>query len=138
MIAFLIALLLALATSQAAPDVLGTRAQPAAPRFVSRGDDSTPAPSRGTVSGAPIGRATWYGSKSGLYAARHDWRYGDTPYAVSVCSYHDGRSWCLSLFVSDYCAGCGPNDVDLSPLAFRRLGYPLSRGVAKVSVEVLR
>lgn len=56
-------------------------------------------------------------------------RYGDTPYRVSVCN----RSGdCVTVRVVSFC-GCGERVIDLSPYAFRQLA-PLSRGVIPVTV----
>jgi len=91
-----------------------------------------PAPQRSGI-------ATWYATgPGGFTAAAPGWRYGQTPYLVAVCAFHDGRSWCTTVTVQDFCACPGERIIDLSPLAFRALGWPLSRGVARVRVEVLR
>jgi hypothetical protein len=75
------------------------------------------------------GYATWYDDGLGLYGAVHSWRYGSKPYRVMVCALR-----CVAVTIRDYCRGCGTG-IDLSPSAFRRLGYPLSRGRVLVRIS---
>jgi rare lipoprotein A (peptidoglycan hydrolase) len=95
------------------------------------------------VGGAPSlvrsGIAMWYGTgPGGFTAAAPGWRYGQTPYLAAVCAFHGGRSWCLTVTVQDACACPGGRLIDLSPLAFQALGYPLSKGIAQVTVQRLQ
>lgn len=99
---------------------------------------ATPRPKPPKVTGATVrGSATWYDDhrKSGLYAAVHSWRWGDTPYRVTVRA--GDRS--VVVTVSDFCLCTGGGDrvIDLSNEAFSRLA-PLSAGVVDVTVRGLR
>lgn len=74
------------------------------------------------------GLASWYPA-NGLIAAVNSWRFGDTPYRVTVTS--GGSS--VVVLVSDYCQCGGNRIIDLSDDAFRRLA-PLSKGLIQVTV----
>ena len=88
-------------------------------------------PSRTTVgrTSSGTGYATWYDDGPGLYGAVHSWHYGQHRYRVTVCAIR-----CVVVTIRDYCAGCGTG-IDLSPSAFRALGYPLSKGRVKVTIR---
>jgi hypothetical protein len=91
------------------------------------------------------GIATWYRDTGldgdALYAAMPEYRFGQTPYLVAVCSFDDGRSRCLTVPVLDACqCYVGTADerlIDLSPEAFRWFA-PLSLGKIRVEVRELR
>jgi hypothetical protein len=120
-------------------------------------DSGTPASPSPTIgmrpasSKAPLpalvrsGIATWYRDTSleadAIYAAMPEYRFGQTPYPVSVCTFDEGRSRCLTLYVLDHCqCYVGTEDerlIDLSSNAFRWFA-PLSLGKVTVYVEVLR
>lgn len=61
---------------------------------------------------------------------------------VVVCAFPNGRASCLTLPVVTQCAACrtrtGAVLVDLSGAAWDALGWPRSRGLIPVTVEVLR
>ncbi len=87
------------------------------------------------------GIATYYATGGpGSYAAMHGFRDG-TRVVVLVQSFHDGRLWSIRLPVWTQCAACrwqpGAVLVDLSVEAFNALGYPLSRGIAPVTVSII-
>ncbi len=87
------------------------------------------------------GIATYYATGGpGSYAAMHGFRDG-TRVVVLVQSFHDGRLWSIRLPVWTQCAACrwqpGAVLVDLSVEAFSALGYPLSRGIAPVTVSII-
>jgi hypothetical protein len=60
---------------------------------------------------------------------------------VAVCAFPGGQAHCITVPVSTQCRACrwvkGAVLVDLSVEAFRALGYPLSRGIAPVTVTIL-
>ncbi len=107
-----------------------TPAITAAPR-ISRNRPAAPVASTSSSQGVVVtGVVSWYPA-SGLVGAVHSWRWGDTPYVITVCS----GTVCIRVTIQDYCQACvGPRLVDLSDDAFRILA-PLSTGVIRVRVE---
>lgn len=68
------------------------------------------------------------------YAAVGTWRWGDTPYMVTVC--RKKTTDCVKVWVRDFCRACknGFGLIDLSPAAFKKLA-PLSKGRINVTVD---
>ncbi len=98
-------------------------------------------PTSAAAAGATLrGAATWYANGPGFYAAAHGYIDGTVVVAV-VNSFHDGRTWSVTVTLETQCAACrwtlGATLIDLSPSAFRALGWPLSRGIAPVEVVLL-
>ena len=91
------------------------------------------------------GRATWYDATRNnawytqggnrMYGAVGNWKWGDTPYDVVITNIQNGKR--VRVVITDYCHACkqGRSLIDLSPQAFKKLGYPLSRGVMWVRIE---
>lgn len=97
-------------------------------------------PARPSVAAAQklSGYASWYGTGGpGLYAALPGYVDG-THVQVAVCAFPGGHATCVTVPVVTQCGCPGSAIVDLSPPAFRALGVPLSVGLVKVTVEVLR
>lgn len=87
------------------------------------------------------GVASFYGTGGpGQYAAMHDYIDGTAVFVV-VCAYPNGRTHCETFPVVTQCGACrwsnGATLVDLSIPAYLEFGYPLSRGLIPVTVEVL-
>ncbi len=102
--------------------------------------DLTPPPlptSPHTNSDGIVGWATYYGSGTGWTGAINH-RLGHVGQVAIVCG---GEPFhCRSIAIVDVCA-CGdrsgsPTLIDLSPFAFRDFA-PLSRGVVRISMEIL-
>lgn len=76
-------------------------------------------------------RGTYSSGERTLYAAVGSWRWGDTPYRVTVTA--GDRS--VTVVVRDHCHACedGRPLIDLSPAAFAALA-PLSRGIVRVTL----
>ncbi len=100
---------------------------------------SAPPASNSSASGAGAtlrGAATWYDVGSGYYGAMPGYVDGTVVQAV-VTSFHDGRTWSVTVVVVTQCGCPGGRVIDLSPAAFLALGWPLSRGIAPVTVQLL-
>lgn len=87
------------------------------------------------------GYATWYGTGGpGTYAAMGGYRDGERVVAV-VSAFHDGRTYSVTVPVVTQCGACrwrsGATLVDLSVPAWNELGWPLSRGVIPVQVQLV-
>jgi len=85
------------------------------------------------------GLASWYDAGPGFYAAMPGFVDG-TRVVVVVTAFHDGRTFGVTvpIWTQCQCHVGTPAEVlvDLSPDAFRALGWPLSRGIAKVTIEI--
>jgi hypothetical protein len=94
------------------------------------------------IAASLTGTASWYGTGGpGFYAAMHGFVDGSRV-QVAVCAFPGGQATCITVPVVTQCGACrwarGAVLVDLSIPAFRALGVPLSVGLVKVTVEVLR
>lgn len=87
------------------------------------------------------GGASYYGTGGpGYYGAMHEYRDGTRVVAV-VMSFHDGRTWSVTVPITTQCAACrfapGATLIDLSIPAWKELGWDLSRGIAPVFVQIV-
>lgn len=87
------------------------------------------------------GTATFYGTGGpGSYGAMHEFADGSRVVVV-VIAFHDGRTWSVTVPIVTQCGACrwqaGATLIDLSLAAWDQLGWPRSRGVIAVTVQIV-